>query len=224
VDEAWHPVRLLICDDHKVLTDTLRSIIDENPEIELVSPPVNTPDEAVRIVRERKPDVLLMDIEFQGSFNGIEATRRAKEVSPETKVVVMTAHEDERLMVEAMEAGASGFLRKTEGIDELLEALKSAAAGEIIVDPQALARMLPLMAREREVRREAVERISMLSEREREVLSLLTSGVRNDAIATRLGISPQTVQTHVRNLLSKLGVHSKLEAVAFAVRHGAARV
>jgi DNA-binding NarL/FixJ family response regulator len=89
------------------------------------------------------------------------------------------------------------------------------------VDPQALARMLPLMAREREVRREASERISTLSEREREVLSLLTSGLRNDAIAARLGISPQTVQTHVRNILSKLGVHSKLEAVAFAVRHGA---
>jgi DNA-binding NarL/FixJ family response regulator len=164
-----------------------------------------------------------MDIEFRGSMSGIEATRRVKEVSPGTKVVMMTAHEDDRLLVEAIEAGASGFLRKTEGIDELLGALKSAAAGEILVDPQALARMLPLMAREREVRREASDRIATLSDREREVLALLTSGLRNDAIAERLGISPQTVQTHVRNILGKLEVHSKLEAVAFTVRHGAAR-
>jgi DNA-binding NarL/FixJ family response regulator len=115
VDEPSQPVRLLICDDHKVLTDTLRSIIEENSGIDLVSPPVHTPDEAVRIVRERKPDVLLMDIEFRGSMSGIEATRRAKEVSPGTKVVVMTAHEDERLLVEAIEAGASGSFARPRG-------------------------------------------------------------------------------------------------------------
>jgi len=221
---AAQPVRLLICDDHRVLTDTLTTVIEEDPDIALVAEPVQSPDEVVRLARDREPDVILMDLEFRGSMSGIEATRRIKELSPRTKIVVMTAHEDERLLVEAIEAGASGFLRKTEGIDELLGAIKSAAAGEILVDPQALARMLPLMAREREVRREAAERLSTLSEREREVLGLLTTGLRNDAIAQRLGISPQTVQTHVRNILAKLGVHSKLEAVAFAVRHGATRV
>src|SRR5436305_3588706 len=152
-----------------------------------------------------------------------EAARGVKGLAPQAKVVVLTAHEDERLLVEAIEAGASGFLRKPEGVDELIGALKAAAAGEILVDPQALARMLPLMAREREVRREASERLATLSEREREVLALLTQGLRNEAIAQRLGISPQTVQTHVRNILAKLGVHSKLEAVAFAVPHGATR-
>jgi len=221
VDEAsTQPVRLLICDDHRILTDTLRTVIEEDGGIDLIAPPVQTPEEAFRLVRERPPDVILMDIEFRGSMSGIEATRRVKELAPQAKVVVMTAHEDERLLVEAIEAGASGFLRKTEGVDELIGALKAAAAGEILVDPQALARMLPLMAREREVRREASERLATLSEREREVLALLTQGLRNEAIAQRLGISPQTVQTHVRNILGKLEVHSKLEAVAFAVRHG----
>ena len=221
MDEAsTQPVRLLICDDHRILTDTLRTVIEEDGGIDLIAPPVQTPEEAFRLVRERPPDVILMDIEFRGSMSGIEATRRVKELAPQAKVVVMTAHEDERLLVEAIEAGASGFLRKTEGVDELIGALKAAAAGEILVDPQALARMLPLMAREREVRREASERLATLSEREREVLALLTQGLRNEAIAQRLGISPQTVQTHVRNILGKLEVHSKLEAVAFAVRHG----
>ena len=217
---STQPIRLLICDDHRILTDTLRTVIEEDGGIDLIAPPVQTPDEAFRLVREHPPDVILMDIEFRGSMSGIEATRRVKELAPQAKVVVMTAHEDERLLVEAIEAGASGFLRKTEGVDELIGALKAAAAGEILVDPQALARMLPLMARDREVRREATERLATLSEREREVLALLTQGLRNEPIAQRLGISPQTVQTHVRNILGKLEVHSKLEAVAFAVRHG----
>ena len=217
---STQPIRLLICDDHRILTDTLRTVIEEDGGIDLIAPPVQTPDEAFRLVRKHPPDVILMDIEFRGSMSGIEATRRVKELAPQAKVVVMTAHEDERLLVEAIEAGASGFLRKTEGVDELIGALKAAAAGEILVDPQALARMLPLMAREREVRREATERLATLSEREREVLALLTQGLRNEPIAQRLGISPQTVQTHVRNILGKLEVHSKLEAVAFAVRHG----
>jgi DNA-binding NarL/FixJ family response regulator len=136
----------------------------------------------------------------------------------------MTAHEDERLLVEAVEAGASGFLRKTEGVDELLGAIRAAAAGEILVDRVALARLLPQVARERERRRDAQLLLSQLTDREREILTLLSEGLRNDDIAARLYISPQTVQTHVRNLLGKLGVHSKLEAVAFAVRNGAITV
>lgn len=215
------PVRLLICDDHKILTDTLRAVVEDDPDIELVAEPVQSPDAAIALLDAGCPDVVLMDVEFRGSMSGIEATRRVKERCPTAKVVVMTAHEDERLLVEAVEAGASGFLRKTEGVDELLGALKAAAAGELLIDPAALARLLPLMAREREVRREASERLSHLSEREREILGLLSEGLRNDDIARKLTISPQTVQTHVRNILGKLNVHSKLEAVAFAVRHGA---
>jgi len=215
------PIRLLICDDHRILTDTLRTVVEQDSGLRLVSSPVHEPDEAVEIVGREPTDVVLMDIEFRGAMSGIDATRRIKEISPSTKVVVMTAHEDERLLVEAVEAGASGFLRKTEGVDELLEALKAAAAGEILIDPAALARLLPLMAREREIRREAAQKLAALSDRERQILRMLSEGSRNDDIAAELSISPQTVQTHVRNVLGKLGVHSKLEAVAFAVRNGA---
>ena len=223
-DAPERPIRLLICDDHRILTDTLETVVEGDESLELISHPLHSPDDAIRIAGERQPDVVLMDVEFRGEMNGIEATRRIKEVSPETKVVVMTAHEDERLMVEAVEAGASGFLRKTEGVDELIGALKAAAAGEILVDPEALARLLPLMAKEREAKREAEEKLGLLTDREREILELLAVGLRNDDIGERLSISPQTVQTHVRNMLGKLGVHSKLEAVAFAVRQGAVEV
>jgi DNA-binding NarL/FixJ family response regulator len=224
LSDATEPIRLLICDDHRLLTDTLTTVVEQDPGLILLSPPVHAPDEAVALADRHHPDVVLMDVMFQGPMSGIEATRRIKQSSPATKVVIMTALEDERLLVEAVEAGASGFLRKTEGVDEFLSTVKAAAAGEILIDRAALARLLPLVAREREARRDAQLLLDQLTEREKEILGLLAEGLRNDDIATRLYISPQTVQTHVRNLLAKLGVHSKLEAVAFAVRNGAVSV
>src|SRR6266702_1535975 len=206
LDEATpEPILLLICDDHRLLTDTLTSVVSQDESLVML-PAVHSSEEAVELVRQRSPDVILMDIEFRGSMSGIEATRRIKEASPSTKVVIMTAHEDERLLVEAVEAGASGFLRKTEGVDELIEAVKAAALGEILIDRAALARLLPQVARERETRRDAQVLLDQLTEREREVLRLLAEGLRNDDIA------------------AKLFVHSKLEAVAFAIRHGAVAV
>lgn len=224
MEEAPDTIRLLICDDHRLLTDTLTTVVEQDATLELLAPPVHEPERAVELATGSKPDVVLMDVLFQGSMTGIEATRRIKQASPTTKVVVMTAAEDERLLVEAVEAGASGFLRKTEGIDEFIATIKAAAAGEILIDRTALARLLPLVAREREAKRDAQQLLDQLTEREKEILTLLAEGLRNDDIAARLYISPQTVQTHVRNLLGKLGVHSKLEAVAFAVRHGAVSV
>jgi DNA-binding NarL/FixJ family response regulator len=162
---------------------------------------------------------------FKGSeMTGIEATRRIKERSPSTKVVVMTAHDEDRLLVEAVEAGASGFLSKDLPADEILKATKAAAEGEVLIDPVTLTRLLAQVAREREEQRDALALLNDLTERERQILQLLAQGKRNDDIAADLFISPQTVQTHVRNILGKLRVHSKLEAVAFAVKHGSIQV
>jgi DNA-binding NarL/FixJ family response regulator len=211
---------LVIADDHKILTDALAMVVERDPSLRLVAPPVHTAEEAVEISSRERPDVVLMDIVFKGGIDGIEATRRIKEASPATKVVIMTAHDDERLLVDAVEAGASGFLGKDEAADEVLAAAKAAADGEVLIDPGTLTRLLHQVAREREARRDAMALFEALTEREREILSLLAAGMRNDDIAQKLYISPQTVQTHVRNLLGKLGVHSKLEAVALAAKHG----
>lgn len=218
-------VSLLICDDHKVLTDALATVVGLDEGLTLVAPPVHTPDEAIAIAEEHLPDVVLMDIVFKGGgMTGIEATRKIKEGSPSTKVVIMTAHDEDRLLVEAVEAGASGFLSKDEAAEEFLAAAKAAADGEVLIDPATLTRLLAQVAREREQQRDAMALLTDLTEREREILELLASGMRNDEIAQKLYISPQTVQTHVRNILGKLRVHSKLEAVAFAVKHGAIQV
>jgi DNA-binding NarL/FixJ family response regulator len=168
---------------------------------------------------------VLMDVMFKGAtMTGIEATRQIKTSSPSTKVVIMTAHDDDRLMVEAVEAGASGFLSKDLPADEILRATRSAADGEVLIDPVTLTRLLTQVAREREEQRDALALLNDLTDRERQILELLAQGKRNDDIARELFISPQTVQTHVRNILGKLRVHSKLEAVAFAVKHGAIQV
>ncbi len=218
-------VSLLICDDHKILTDALSMVVELDPELEMVAPPVHTAEEAIGLAEQHLPDVVLMDIVFKGGgISGIDATKKIKEASPSTKVVIMTAHDDERLLVDAVEAGASGFLSKDEAADEVLSAAKAAADGEVLIDPGTLTRLLAQVAREREEQRDALRLLNDLTEREREILQLLAQGKRNDDIATQLFISPQTVQTHVRNILGKLRVHSKLEAVAFAVKHGAIQV
>jgi len=214
------PVRLLICDDHRVLTDALATVVRLDESLELVADPVHDPQSAVDLCLEHLPDVVLMDVEFKGGMSGIDATRRIKEASPSTKVVIMTAHDDDRSLVDAVEAGASGFLSKDEAAQELLSAAKAAAEGEVLIDPSTLARLLPQVAREREEQRDALALLGDLTDREREILALLAQGMRNGDIAAQLYISPQTVQTHVRNILGKLRVHSKLEAVAFAVKHG----
>jgi DNA-binding NarL/FixJ family response regulator len=216
---ANHPITLLICDDHKTLTDALSMVVERDPELRLVAPAVQNADVAVELCREHRPDVVLMDIEFKSGISGIEATRRIKEHRPATKVVIMTAHDDERLLVEAVEAGASGFLGKDEPADEVLSAAKAAAEGEVLIDPTVLARLLHQVSKERQEHREVLARFATLTEREWEILRNVAQGRRNDDIAAGLYISPQTVQTHVRNVLGKLEVHSKLEAVALAVRH-----
>ena len=218
--DASGRVSLLICDDHKILTDALAMVVERRSDLHLVAPPVHDPVRAVELCRGYAPDVVLMDLEFKGTgTNGIEATRRIKEVSASTKVVVMTAHDDERLLVEAVEAGASAFLGKDVPADEVLGAVLAAADGETLIDPATLARLLHQVSKERERRREVEALFAALTDREWEILRLLANGERNDDIAAALYISPQTVQTHVRNLLGKLGVHSKLEAVALAVKH-----
>lgn len=219
------PVSLLICDDHKILTDALATVVGLDETLTMVAPPVHTAEEAIDLAKEHLPDVVLMDIVFKGGgMSGIEATRRIKESSPSTKVVIMTAHDEERLLVEAVEAGASGFLSKDEAADEVLAAAKAAADGEVLIDPATLTRLLAQVAREREEQRDAQKLLGDLTDREREILQLLAAGKRNDDIARELYISPQTVQTHVRNILGKLRVHSKLEAVAFAVKNRAIQV
>lgn len=203
-----------------MLADALAMVMSEDPELALVADPVDTAEAAVALATEHQPDVVLMDIQLRGPDTGIDATRRIKEISPETKVVIISGLGKDRLLVQAVEAGASGFLDKSEAVEEALSAAKAAAAGEALIDPILLSRLLREVAGERHERGDAERLVARLTPREREILQLIADGHRNEAIAEQLYLSVRTVQKHVQNVLTKLGVHSKLEAVAFAAKAG----
>lgn len=218
-------VRVLLCDDHRILSDAFAMLIRSDPGLELVTDPVDTAEAAIAAAAEHQPDVVLMDVQLKGPVDGLEATRAIKHSSPWTNVVVMSGSGDpDRLLVDAIEAGASGFLPKTEAAGNVIAAVRAAARGESLIDSTTLTRVLRQVAVHRDSRRELVERTRRLTDRETEVLQLLAEGLSNDQIAARLVISVQTVQTHVRNTFAKLRVHSKLEAVTLAARSGVVRV
>ena len=207
-----------------MLADALQMVVSDEDDLELVAPPVDTAEDIVAVAEEHRPDVVLMDIQLRGPLTGIDATRRIRRISPDTQVVIVSGLGKERMLVEAVEAGAVGFLDKTEAVEEAISAVKAAAAGEALIDPTTLSRLLRQAAELREASRETDSLIAQLTAREREILQLLSQGLRNEDIASTLHLSVRTVQTHVQNVLGKLGVHSRLEAVAFAARAGLVRL
>jgi RNA polymerase sigma factor (sigma-70 family) len=215
---AHNPISLLICDDHRLLTEALAVVVGSSPDIKLLASPFDNAEELIDACARLRPDVVLMEVRLGRSPDGLQATRRIKRVSPSTKVLILTADPRDQLMLDTIEAGASGLLHKSEGVDTMLRMIRAASRGERLIDTFRLPRLLEVAAREREMRREAERRLGKLTERENQILDLLREGMRNDEIAARLYISPRTVETHVQNILRKLQVHSKLEAVAFVTR------
>ena len=220
-ERARKPIRVLLCDDHRVLTDALATLIELDATLVLVTDPVPAGELAVAAAGEFRPDVVLMDVELLGAMNGYEACRLIREISPKIKVVIISGAPDaDRALVNAVEAGASGFLSKTEAARRFVDAVHAAAAGESLVDSDTLTRVLRQLAAGRNERVRVRQRTDSLTHREREILRNLALGGSNEDIARLLFISPHTVQTHTRNILSKLGVHSKLQAVALAAKSG----
>jgi DNA-binding NarL/FixJ family response regulator len=208
-------VRVLLCDDHQVFAEALAGLL-ANEGLDVVGIANNVAD-ALSQAGLRRPDVVLMDYELPDG-DGVRATAAIKAVLPETNVVLLTSNADEDVLVSAIEAGASGFITKHKPASEVTAAVRAAANGEMLVSSDMLARLLPRIGQRRN------NPVSYdLTSRELEVLELLVEGTPNQELATRLGISRNTVRNHVQNLLTKLGVHSRLEAVALAAREGLVR-
>ena len=219
--DARDPIRVVLCDDHRLVAQALSIVIELESDLEMACPPVECGEEAVVACSAHRPDVVLMDTALAGAIDAIEAARRIKETCRPTQVLMMaTALPEPALLVRAAEAGAVGFVDKKGDVAKFREAVQAAARGEMLIDPAALAWSLQQAAREREARRYLDEALHRLTAREREVLELLQHGLGRDDIAGELHISRATARTHIQNILCKLGVHSKLEAVTFAVRAG----
>ena len=213
------PIRVLIVDDHALFRRGLEMVLAEEPDIDLVGE-ASDGAEAVQKAGEALPDVVLMDIRMPRS-SGIEACRAMKEVAPSTKIVMLTISDEEADLFEAIRAGASGYLLKDIPYDEVADVVRAVHGGQSLINPSMAAKLLTefaaLAKREESERAEQVP-APRLTEREIEVLKLVARGMNNRDIAKELFISENTVKNHVRNILEKLQIHSRMEAVMIAVR------
>jgi len=213
------PIRALIVDDHALFRRGLEMVLAEEDDIELVGE-ASDGAEAVEKAGEALPDVVLMDIRMPRS-SGIEACRAMKEVAPSAKIVILTISDEEEDLFEAIRAGASGYLLKDIPLDEVAGVVRSVHGGQSLINPSMAAKLLTefaALAKRGESERAEQVPAPKLTDREIEVLKLVARGMNNRDIAKELFISENTVKNHVRNILEKLQIHSRMEAVMIAVR------
>jgi DNA-binding NarL/FixJ family response regulator len=213
------PIRTMIVDDHALFRRGLEMVLETEPDIELVGQ-ASDGAEAVEMAAEALPDIVLMDIRMPRS-SGIEACRAMKAAAPSTKIVILTISDEEADLFEAIRAGASGYLLKDIPLDEVAETVRAVHGGQSLINPSMAAKLLTefaAMARRDDEERSEELPAPRLTEREMEVLKLVARGMNNRDIAKELFISENTVKNHVRNILEKLQIHSRMEAVMVAVR------
>ena len=207
--------RVLLVDDHNIVRLGLMTLINDQPNLEVVGE-AGTAAEAVRAAERLKPDVVLMDIRMAGE-GGIEATRQITARWPNIKVVMLTSYADDELVVRAIRAGAAGYVLKQVDNKELLRAIEAAARGEAVLDAATTGRLL---ARMREVERRADEdAFRELSDREMDVLVPLARGITNAEIGELLNLSEKTVSNYVSTILEKLDLSNRIELATYAVEH-----
>jgi DNA-binding NarL/FixJ family response regulator len=206
---------LLLVDDHQVVRLGLQALLSVEPDLEVIAQAA-TADEAMAAAGRLRPQVVVMDLRLPGR-SGIDACREMRQRWPETHVIMLTSYADDELVLEAINAGAEGYvLKKVEGSD-LLEAIRAVARGEAILDPAVTQKLL---ARVRRAEQDITDlAFRGLSEREIEVLAWLSEGQTNAEIAQALSLSEKTVGNHVSAILGKLGVTNRIEAATYAVRH-----
>lgn len=202
---------LVLADDHTVFVDALSTVLTRAGYT--VSAIANSLAQAMTEVGERQPQVCVIDRHF-GDGDSIEALGRLRSASPTTKILMLSADRDPDSMLGALDAGASGYLHKTRSLASLTSAIDDVLSDKVVVDVPG-----PQPARRATQRTAAQQLAAHLTARERECLELLVDGLDTAAMAHRLGVSRTTIRTHVQSLLTKLGVHSRLEAASFAVRH-----
>jgi DNA-binding NarL/FixJ family response regulator len=210
---------VLIVDDHALFRRGLEMVLDEEDDIELVGQ-ASDGAEACEKAGESLPDVVLMDVRMPKS-SGIEACRAMKEAAPSTKIVMLTISDEEEDLFEAIRAGASGYLLKDIPLDEVSETVRAVHGGQSLISPAMAGKLLTEFATlARRTEEEPVQQVPppKLTDREMEVLKLVAKGMNNRDIARELFISENTVKNHVRNILEKLQIHSRMEAVMIAVR------
>lgn len=210
-------IRILLADDHAVLREGMRTLLEQEKDLEVIGE-AGDGEEAIKMVSELKPDVVLMDI-VMPKLNGIEATKRIKEISPTTSVLILTAYSDIRYILGLLEAGTCGYLLKSERGNEIVGAIRAVRSGESVLDPQVTRKLLQRVVALTGQGGTGVK-IAQLSVREMEILRLAARGMSNKAIADELFLSMRTVKAHFTNIFNKLGCGCRTEAIVKGLRAG----
>ena len=210
-------IRVLVVDDDHLMRTGLAMIIEQTSDISVVGEAENG-REAVLAVRRERPDIVLMDVRMP-VVDGIEATREIVSLPDPPRVLILTTFELDEYVFNALEAGASGFLLKRTPPEQLIEGIRTVAAGDALLSPSVTRRLIAEFAK-RPVEREIDPRLAELTQREREVLVAMASGMSNTELAEELFISENTVKTHVRRVLTKLGARDRVSAVVMAYQGG----
>lgn len=209
-------LKILIADDHPLFRDGLRTMLASSPGTELVGE-ASTGEEAISLAAELQPDVVVMDVQMPG-ISGIEATRRIMRDSPHVRILVVTMFEDDSTVFSTMRAGARGYVLKGANYDEMLRAIQSVGNGEAIFSPQVAVRLMDYFSGISPAT--PPQAFSELSDRELEILDLIAQGRKNPEISDHLYLSPKTVRNHVSNILHKLQVADRTEAIIRAREAG----
>ncbi len=210
--------RLLLVEDHASFRQTLALVFGGEPDFEVVAQ-AGTVAEAREVMGDREADLGVVDLSLPDG-EGVDLIEDLRQANPNFAALVLTASLDRAEHARAVEAGAAGVLHKSADVDQILDATRRLAAGETLLSPGELVELLRLAGQSREEEREARASIEQLTRREREVLRALARGLSNKQIAEHLHMSVDTERTHMMNILNKLGVHSRLQALLFAARHG----
>jgi DNA-binding NarL/FixJ family response regulator len=218
--ETQDEVRVLLVDDHDLFRTGLRNLLEEQGALQVVGEGANG-SEAVRLVRELAPDVVVMDLNMP-AMSGVEATRHITALSPLTRVIVLTISDEDSDVLDAIVAGACGYLLKDASIDDVVAGIRSAAVGASLISPTIASKVLQRV-RASTADIDMAESIrAELSDRELQVLKLIANGKDNAQIAADLVISPKTVKNHISNILMKLQIQNRIQAAVYAVRSGLA--
>ena len=209
------PITVLLVDDHEVVRQGVRFFLETQPEFEIVGE-AESGTAAIQLAEQFIPDVVLMDL-VMPEMNGVEATRRVKDISPRTQIVVLTSYHDDEHIFPALQAGAISYILKDIKMEELAAAIQRAAQGEVTLHPQVAARIIQEL---HGAKSEEVNPFTELTNREMEVLKLIANGLNNSEIADQLVISEHTVKGHVSNILSKLHLADRTQAAVFAWQKG----
>jgi DNA-binding NarL/FixJ family response regulator len=210
-------LRVLLVDDHDLFRTGLRNLLEEQT-VQVVGEAADGA-QAIRMVRELAPDVVVMDLNMPG-MSGVEATRQVTTLAPLTRVVVLTISDQDDDVMNAILAGACGYLMKDSSIQDLMQGIKAASVGESLISPHIAAKVLQRMRATGTNEADAAMIRAELSDREIEVLKLIANGKDNAQIAADLHISPKTVKNHISNILMKLQIDNRIQAAVYAVRSG----